>query len=94
MTKADCKSAYRRVYLQAKTAVKSSTCTTGVLLVALFMTFGGAPNPLHGSNVSEVIADLANDIVRRSDWDPGLWSAPKQGVLLTTEAVDNDKGNF
>ena len=40
ITKVDCKSAYRRVHLQAKTAVKSNTCTTGMLLVALRMTFG------------------------------------------------------
>ena len=93
ITKVDCKSAYRRIHLQAKTALKSSTCTAGMLLVALRMTFGGAPNPSQWSDVSEVITDLANDLVRRSDWDPGSWSAPQQGVLRTSEAVDNDKGH-
>ena len=43
--KVDCKSAYQRVHLRAKTAFKSSTCTAGMLLVALRMTFGGSPNP-------------------------------------------------
>ena len=46
ITKVDCKSAYWRVHLQVKTAVKSSTCTAGMLLVALRITFGGAPTPV------------------------------------------------
>jgi hypothetical protein len=92
MTKVDCKSAYRRVHIRATTAVKSSTCTAGMLLIALRMTFGGAPNPSQWSAISEVIADLANDLVRRSDWDPGAWSAPRQGILRTSEAVENDRG--
>jgi hypothetical protein len=56
------------------------------------MTFGGAPNPSQWSDVSEVIVDLANDLVRRSDWYPSVWSAPHQGLLRTSEAVDNDEG--
>ncbi len=92
ITKVDCKSAYRRVNLQAKTAMKSSTSTAGMLLVALRMTFGGAPNPLQSwSDISEVIANLANVLVRRSDWEPGLCSAPQQGVLRTSESVHNNK---
>ena len=64
-----------------------------MLLVALRMTFGGAPDPLHWSNISEVIADLANDLVRRSEWDQSVWSAPRQGILRTSEALDNEKGH-
>jgi hypothetical protein len=65
------------MHLQAKTAVRFSTSNAGMLLVALRMTFGGAPNPSQLSNISDVIANLANDLVRRSNWDPGLWSAPQ-----------------
>ncbi len=93
ITKVDFKSAYRRVHLKAKTALKSCTCTAGMLLVALRMTFGGAPNPSQWSDISEVITDLANDLVRRSDWDPAVWSAPQQELLRTSEAVDNNKGH-
>ena len=93
ITKVDFKSAYRRVHLKATTALKSSTCIAGMLLVALRMTFGGAPNPSQWSDISEVIADLANDLVRRDDWDPSVWSAPQQGVLRTSRAVDNDEGH-
>ncbi len=58
---------YWSMHLQGKKAVKSSTCTAGMKLEALRMTFGGAPNPSQWSDISEVIADLANDLVRRSN---------------------------
>jgi hypothetical protein len=45
ITKGDFKSAYRRIHLQAPTAVKACTCIDGILLVALRLTFGGSPNP-------------------------------------------------
>jgi hypothetical protein len=70
MTKVDWKSAYRRVHLRPSTAVKSCTFIDGLLLMALRMTFGGAPNPAQWSDISEVVTDLANDLVRRNDWDP------------------------
>jgi hypothetical protein len=57
------------------------------------MAFGGSPNPLHWSDISEVIADLANDLARRSNFDPSVWSAACQGILRTSEALDNDKGH-
>ncbi len=31
--------------------------------------------------------------MRRSDWDPSVWSAPCQGIQLTIEALDNNKGH-
>ena len=42
LTKVDCKSAYRRIHLQAATAMKACTVFAGLLLVALRLTFGGA----------------------------------------------------
>ena len=68
-----------------------------MLLVALCMTFGGAPgapNPSQWSDILEVIANLANDLVRRTDWDPAVWTAPQQKVLRTSKAVDNDEGHI
>ena len=92
LTKVDCKSAYRRIHLKARTALKSCTSIDDLLLVALRMTFGGAPNPSQWSDVSEVITDLANDLVRRSDWDPKAFHSPHQHLLDSDEAVDNDEG--
>ncbi|KAI2505693.1 hypothetical protein MHU86_8752 [Fragilaria crotonensis] len=92
LTKVDCKSAYRRIHLQPNTAAKSCTCIAGVLLMALRMTFGGSPNPSQWSDVSEVVADLANDLVRREDWDETEWWAPQQELLSSDKAIDNDQG--
>ncbi|KAI2501758.1 hypothetical protein MHU86_12678 [Fragilaria crotonensis] len=92
MTKVDCKSAYRRIHLKAATAMKSCTSIDDLLLVALRMTFGGAPNPSQWSDVSEMITDLANDLVRRDDWDQRLpLAAPAPPGHR--RAVDNDKGS-
>jgi hypothetical protein len=67
MMKDNFKSAYRRIHLQAPTAVKAYTCINGILLVAFRMTFEGSPsNPSLWSDVSEVFTDSANDLVRRS----------------------------
>ena len=71
LTKMDCKSAYRRIHLQVTTALKEvCTVIAGILLIAFRLTFGGVPNPLQWSNVSEVTVDLANDLVRRDNWTP------------------------
>ena len=77
MTKGNFKSAYRRIHLPAPTAVKACTFVHGILLVALRMTVGGSPNPSLWSDVSEVVTDLANDLVRRSDWDSSRQHTPK-----------------
>ena len=49
MTKVDCKSAYRRIHLQAATALKACTVIAGMLLVALRLTFGGPQTCLSGA---------------------------------------------
>jgi hypothetical protein len=90
MTKGDFKSAYRQIHLQAPTAVKACMCVDGILLVALRMTFGGSPNPSLWSDVSEVVTDLANDQVRRSDWDPTRHHSPHQPLVESDRAKDDD----
>ena len=91
LTKVDCKSAYRRIHLKASTAVQWCTSIDDLLLVALRMTFGGAPNPFQWSNVSEVITDLENHLVRRSDWDPEVFHSLHQHLLDSDKAGDNDR---
>ena len=38
--------------------------------------------------------DLANDLVRRDDWDPRAWIAPQQHLLDSDDAVDCDEGKL
>jgi hypothetical protein len=40
------------------------------------------------------VTDLANELVRRNDWDPQQFKSPHQALLSTDEAVDNDRGEI
>jgi hypothetical protein len=82
-TKVDWKSAYRRMHYAATSAVQSITVIAGYLLLALRMTFGGAPNPSQWSDVSEMACDLANDIVRHPGWNPVVQVSPHQDLLAS-----------
>ena len=44
--------------------------------------------------MSEVLTDLANDLVRRTDWDPKVFRSPHQHLLESDKAVDNDEGRI
>jgi hypothetical protein len=76
MTKIDLKAAYRRVHLQATMALQACVLIGGLLLLALRLTFGGAANPSMWSDISELLMDLANDIVHHPGWDPSRHSSP------------------
>ncbi|KAI2509781.1 hypothetical protein MHU86_4634 [Fragilaria crotonensis] len=64
----------------------------GSLVDGITNDFRWVSNPSQWSDVSEVIADLANDLVRREDWDETEWQAPQQGLLSSGKAIDNDRG--
>ena len=72
--KDDAKSAYRRVHLNAETAVQSAVQLEieGVtyILLALRLPFGGSPCPSEFCLVSDIIADATNDLFACKHWDP------------------------
>ena len=82
-TKVDFKSAYRRLHYNARTAVQSLTTIDGFLLLALRMTFGGSPNPSQWSDISELMCDLANDLVRHPGWDHISCASPHHASLAS-----------
>ena len=49
-------------------------------LIALRLTFGGSPNPSRWSDLSELVCDLGNDMVR-SSWDPKKFHSPHEAKL-------------
>lgn len=58
----------------------------------LRVTFGGASNPSQWSDVSEVVTeDLANDLVKRDDWNPTDICAPQRNNVIKTFNDDSDK---
>ena len=60
-----------------------------MLLLALRLTFGGAVNPSHWSDISEVATDLANDLLRHPDWHPSIHHSEYQHLLLQTHDCDH-----
>jgi hypothetical protein len=80
-SKVDWKSAYRRLHNAPATAVSAMVLVGQRLLVALRLTFGGAPNPSRWSDLSEIACDLSNDLVRNPGWDPTVHRSPHSDKL-------------
>ena len=80
-SKVDWKSAYRRLHNAASTAVGAMVVVGSRLLIALRLTFGGAPNPSRWSDLSEISCDLANDLSRHSGWDETVHFSPHAALL-------------
>jgi len=79
--KYDLKAAYRRAHLSPTTATECLTVIDDTLFIALRMTFGGAAFPALWSCHSEVICDLANDILQCPAWDHRSICSPLQHLL-------------
>eukprot|EP00978_Attheya_sp_CCMP212_P025270 scaffold80933_cov58-Attheya_sp.AAC.1 len=92
-TKVDWKSAYHRMHYAATLAVQQSiTVIAGYLLLALRMTFGGAPNPSQWSDVSEMACDfLANDIGHHPEWNPAVHPVSPHQDLMASKYISAPK---
>jgi hypothetical protein len=92
MSKIDFKSAYRRMHINMEIA--RQTCThlpeEGLVLMALRLTFGGAPCPSEWGEVSETICDLANAILADPNWNPRLLCSPNQGLVPEEPSLSDD----
>jgi hypothetical protein len=87
-SKVDWKSAYRRLHNAPSTAVSSMVVVGCFLLVALRLTFGGAPNPSRWSDLSEIACDLSNDLARNSGWNPKRHFSPHSTKLPATPLLE------
>ena len=74
MRKDDAKSAYRRVHLNATTVFQTAVqlVIQGIhfILLALRLPFGGSACPSEFCLVSDIIADVTNDLFADPQWDP------------------------
>jgi len=90
-TKIDYKSAYRRCHLHWKTAIQ--TCTQlpeeSLAIIALRLTFGGAPGSFEWGVISESICDLAMRILHDEEWDPATLHAPEPELVPPAEFLDD-----
>jgi hypothetical protein len=80
-SKVDWKLAYPRRHNAPSTAVLAMVLLGSFLLVALRLTFGGAPNPSRWSDLSILACDLSNGLVRNPGWDPRQHYSPNSAKL-------------
>ena len=70
------------------------TCTQipedRIAILALRLTFGGAPCPFKWGSISETICDLATAIIQDEDWDPEELHAPNQDMVPAAKFLDDD----
>jgi hypothetical protein len=79
----DFKSAYQRLHLHSKTAVKAVTQLPELelALMSCQLTFGGAPGPYKWSAISETVCDLTTAIKHNVNLDPlTLFGINQHGV--------------
>jgi hypothetical protein len=69
ISKFDLDAAYRRCHLAGTTATECLTVHNNMLLMALRMTFGGAPCPALWGYISDTVADLGNAQIQDLSWD-------------------------
>jgi hypothetical protein len=90
LQKIDIKSAYRRCHLNAITAIQAITQLPNkeLIIIMLWLTFGGAPCPFEWNTLSESICNLANEILLDNSWDPRTLHAPSQHLIPAMELLD------
>ena len=72
--KEDAKSAYHRVHVNAKTALKTAVPLEingkEYILISLRLPFGGLPCPADVCLISDLITDAINDLMNCKFWNP------------------------
>ena len=61
----------------------------GLAIIALRLTFGGAPGPYEWGVILESICDLAIRILHNDDWDLATLHAPEPELVPTAEFLDD-----
>jgi hypothetical protein len=79
--KIDIDAAFRHGTLAGTTATDSLTIVDDLLLMALQMTFGGAPCPSLWGVISETLANIANSLLQNPHWDHHLLYDPISDTL-------------
>ena len=90
--KLDFKAAYRRLHLNHRTGVQScmQLPEIGIALLALRLTFGGAPCPYEWSIISELVCDLATAILTNVDWESHELYSPDQEKIPSPAFLPDD----
>ena len=83
VAKYDYSDAYRRVAHSAQAAVQTIAILPPLAYMSLRLTFGGAPNPPTWCMFSELVTDLANEIILCRNWNSEQLHSPAQPQVPT-----------
>jgi hypothetical protein len=89
--KSDFKAAYRRVSLHGDIAAKCSIMYKELAIPSMRLTFGGSPCPTEFCTISELCADLANDLLHCKEWNPALLMSPNASRIKSPILLDETK---
>eukprot|EP00956_Cyclotella_meneghiniana_P011523 scaffold16181_cov47-Cyclotella_meneghiniana.AAC.4 len=91
-SKIDFKSAFRRMHLAWKTALRCCTLLPDDELALIFtrLTFGGKACPSEWGCLSEIVCDLTNAIISDEDWDPETLFNQQSLELPAPEFLDDN----
>jgi hypothetical protein len=91
IAKYDYSDAYRRIAHSASAAAQTISTLGAFAYVYLRLTFGGSPNPPTWCNFSEIVTDLANEIMQCNEWDPSTLYNPDQSETpIPVRETDNE----
>jgi hypothetical protein len=91
IAKYDYSDAYRRIAHSASAAAQTISTLGAFAYVYLRLTFGGSPNPPTWCNFSEIVTDLANEIMQCDEWDPSTLYNPDQSETpMPVREKDNE----
>ena len=92
--KEDLKSAYRRMHLESKSALRSAVRVkmNGVwyVLISLRLPFGGSSCPPDFCLMSDVICDVTNDLLLCKEWDESKVFSDLSNFVPPDEIMDDD----
>jgi hypothetical protein len=89
--KSDFKAAYRRVSLHGDIAAKCAIMYKELAIPSMRLTFGGSPCPTEFCPISELCANLANDLLHCKEWNPSLLASPNATRIKTPILLDETK---
>ena len=86
--KYDFKSAYRRMTFWGHSAATCCTIFDEIAYISLRLTFGGSSCPFLWCAMSEMITDLANDILNCPLWDHSITHSPHANKIQSPQFIE------
>ena len=77
----------RTIYLVVHTVIFSSIIITGCALIHLRLTFGGSSSPAEWCIITEILTDLANDIMNNPHWNHSKNICKRTGSIKATSTT-------